>query len=373
MKALKICVYAICKNEEEFVDRWMDSMGEADMVIVTDTGSSDGTVAKLRGRGAVVFEEVISPWRFDVARNLSLSHVPGDVDIAVCTDLDEVFNPGWRTLLAGAWQSDATMANYLYNWSLNEDGTPHTQFTYFKAHAKDCYEWACPVHEFLRFKAGSKVREKKVFVDGMVLNHYPDPSKSRSSYLGLLEMGHNENPADERMAYYLGREYMYKGMWHECIETLKAHLKLPGASWKDERCASMRWIAHSYHKLCDNGAAYAWYLRAIAEVPHMRDAYVEFAKVAYALEDWVTVLAMTSEALKIKEKSKTYVNQGYAWDHTPDDLAAIACYRLGNYAAALVHAKRALGFSANDSRLQGNFAIIARALWGGHHDTVANG
>ena len=29
-----ICVYAICKNEEKFVDRWMDSMSEADSIVV---------------------------------------------------------------------------------------------------------------------------------------------------------------------------------------------------------------------------------------------------------------------------------------------------------------------------------------------------
>ena len=45
---MKVVVYAICKNEEQFVDRWMDSMGEADQVAVLDTGSTDGTVRCLR-------------------------------------------------------------------------------------------------------------------------------------------------------------------------------------------------------------------------------------------------------------------------------------------------------------------------------------
>ena len=34
MKKLKICVYAISKNEEKFVDRWYSSMKEADQVSV---------------------------------------------------------------------------------------------------------------------------------------------------------------------------------------------------------------------------------------------------------------------------------------------------------------------------------------------------
>ncbi|MEI6101014.1 MAG: glycosyl transferase family 2, partial [Eubacteriales bacterium] len=94
MNKFKICVYAICKNEEAFVDRWMDSMSEADLIVVTDTGSEDRTVEKLLAKGATVYVEKVVPWRFDVARNLSLGHVPEDIDICVCTDLDELFEKG---------------------------------------------------------------------------------------------------------------------------------------------------------------------------------------------------------------------------------------------------------------------------------------
>ena len=94
MGTYKVCVYAICKNEEKFADRWMDSMGEADLVVVLDTGSEDGTAERLRARGAQVTVEQILPWRFDAARNRSLELVPEDVDLCVCTDLDEVFRPG---------------------------------------------------------------------------------------------------------------------------------------------------------------------------------------------------------------------------------------------------------------------------------------
>ena len=69
---MKIVVYAICKNEEQFVERWMDSMSEADQVVVLDTGSTDESVRRLRDRGALVTEEAVVPWRFDTARNRSL-------------------------------------------------------------------------------------------------------------------------------------------------------------------------------------------------------------------------------------------------------------------------------------------------------------
>ena len=73
---MKIVVYAICKNERSFADRWMASMSEADEVCVLDTGSTDGTPQRLEELGAKVSVQVITPWRFDVARNQSLELVP---------------------------------------------------------------------------------------------------------------------------------------------------------------------------------------------------------------------------------------------------------------------------------------------------------
>ena len=133
---MKIVVYAICKNEAQFAGRWMDSMSEADQVVVLDTGSTDGTPVLLRELGAQVTEEVICDWRFDAARNRSLELVPQDADICVCTDLDEVFQPGWRALLEQAWTPGAGQAAYRYTWSFNPDGSEGVVFWQEKIHAR---------------------------------------------------------------------------------------------------------------------------------------------------------------------------------------------------------------------------------------------
>ncbi|MGG4215027.1 glycosyltransferase [Paenibacillus sp. FSL L8-0638] len=95
----KIAVYAISKNEARFAKRWMHTMREADVVIVADTGSTDDTVSLLREAGAEVHRIEVTPWRFDKARNESLRLVPDDIDICVCTDLDEVWEEDWRSRL----------------------------------------------------------------------------------------------------------------------------------------------------------------------------------------------------------------------------------------------------------------------------------
>ena len=149
MKKYKISVYAISKNEEQFVDRWVDSMQEADDIYVLDTGSSDHTVERLKERGVHVTSQVITPWRFDVARNASLDLVPEDTDICVCTDIDEVFEPGWREKLESLWDESLTRLQYNYNWSLDEHGKPIVNFYIEKIHRRLGFTWTHPVHEIL--------------------------------------------------------------------------------------------------------------------------------------------------------------------------------------------------------------------------------
>ena len=67
MKKYKVCVYAICKNEEKFINRWVESMKEADEIYVLDTGSTDNSRKLLKKLGVNVKKKVINPWRFDVA------------------------------------------------------------------------------------------------------------------------------------------------------------------------------------------------------------------------------------------------------------------------------------------------------------------
>ena len=210
---MKIVVYAICKNEAGYAERWMASMAEADGVYVLDTGSTDGTAERLRALGAVVVEERVEPWRFDTARNRSLELVPEDADICVCTDLDEVFHPGWRAALEAAWTDGTTQAVYRYTWNFNADGSEGTVFWIEKIHARRGYRWTRPVHEVLERQEGWGPG-RKCTAEGVQLDHHADPAKSRGQYLPLLELSVAEAPEDDRNTHYLGREYLFLSLIH---------------------------------------------------------------------------------------------------------------------------------------------------------------
>lgn len=356
MNKYKVCVYAITKNEEKFVKRWYNSMKEADKVYVLDTGSTDNTVKILKELGAIVIVKKINPWRFDVARNESLSLVDKDADICICTDLDEVFVPGWRKSLESIWKNNTTRLRYNYNWKLDDKNNPIINFYIEKIHSRKDYIWTHPVHEVLTYIG--KREETVETTDNITVNHYPDNTKSRSSYLPLLELSVKENPTDDRNMHYLGREYMYYGKWKDSIKTLKKHLKLPTAIWKDERCASMRFISRCYQNLKNYKTAKDWLKKAINEAPYLRDPYVEMALLEYKLENYKKVEKYCLKALRITKHQKSYINEPFSWDNTIYDLLSISCYNLNKLDYAIYFVDKALEYNNKDERLLNNKSIF---------------
>lgn len=351
---MKICVYAICKNEEKFVERWYESVKEADGIYVLDTGSTDNSVNLLESLGVVVRQEIINPWRFDVARNKSLEMIPDTFDICICLDLDEVLEKGWYQNIKSLWKDGLTRLRYVYNWSLDKNNQPIISFYGEKIHKRNGFTWVNPVHEILKYKG----EEKYLYTDKVIVNHYPDSKKSRSSYLPLLELAVKEDPSNDRNMHYLGREYMYYGKYEDAISTLERHLNLKSATWKDERCASMRFIARCYMKLNRPREALMWSSLAIKESPYLRDAYMEKALITYELKKFKETEKLCREALKIKKHPKTYINEVFTTDLNIYDILSVVCFYNGKYRSSLRYVKLALELDKDNERLISNKKLI---------------
>lgn len=352
---MKVCVYAIAKNEEKFVERWVESMSEADEIYVLDTGSTDKTIEMLIARGVFVEQKTYEDFRFDIARNDCLELVPKDADICVCTDLDEVFTKGWRERLEKAWKKGTKQARYRYVWNYNPDGSEGFVFMYEKIHAREGFVWTHPVHEVLK----CDVKQNEIVtVDGVTLEHHADPTKSRGQYLSLLEKSVEEDPNDDRNMHYLGREYMFAGQWQKAIDTLKKHLLMPSSIWKEERCASMRFVGRCYVNLGQLNEAEFYFKLAICECPNKREAFWELAKFFYDKEKWQDCAIAIYSMQNIAQRDLSYISDPECWGGMPFDLLSICNYYLSNKKEAINNAKRALSFSPNDERLLENLKIF---------------
>ncbi len=359
MKKYKICVCAICKNEEKFVDSWVDSMSEADKIIVLDTGSTDNTVKKLIERNVDVYQEEITPWRFDVARNKLEELIPADIDFCCSIDLDERFEKGWRKTLENALDDDVARVSYRYTWNFNPDGSEGIVFFADKIYRNKYFVWEHPVHETLKQTKFDKT--KYITIPNLQLNHYADNQKSRANYLPLLELSVKEDPTSDRNMHYLGREYYFYKQYENSIATLKKHLEMPTSIWGEERSSSCRIIASCYENLKKYPQAQKYFKQAIIEAPKNREPYTELAKYFFRSKNYLNAITYFLSALNIEKRNLNYISQPDCWDYSIYDLLALSFYYTKNYSKAVVYGKIATTLKPNDNRLINNLTCYLDA------------
>ena len=348
---MKIGVYTIALNEEQFVKAWYESAKEADYLLIADTGSTDNTVKLARKLGINVVSISVSPWRFDNARNASLACLPADLDYCIALDMDEVLIEGWRSELERLFKSGVTRPRYKYTWSWQADGTPGLQYGGDKIHTRKGYRWKHPVHEVI---VADRFTEIQGWCD-LEIHHHPDQNKSRGQYLPLLKVAVDEDPLDDRNTFYYARELYFSGDYLEAAQYFRKHLSLQRAVWKPERAASMRYLAK-----CEEENAQKWLLAATFEDPDRREAWVELATLEYKNKNWESCYDAASRAVEIKEKPLDYLCEEFAWGALPWDLLAISAYNLGLTDEAIIYTNTALEFDPDNERLASNLDFYKR-------------
>lgn len=351
---MKVCVYAIAKNESKFVDRFCDSAKDADYIAVLDTGSGDDTVQKLRDRGCIVAWDVIDPWRFDVARNKSMELIPEDTDVCLCLDLDEVLAPNWRDELEKNWNG-ADIGRYVCVCGRNADGTPRSSHVRDKLHKRGAVRWIYPIHEVIEPVKENPVR---AYIPTLRCDHLPDDNKSRASYLPLLELAARETPTP-RCIHYLGREYMYHWRYEDAIEQFMKYLDV--GTWVDERAATMRYLSECHRGSGRIEQSVAWALRAVAEAPYLRENWYCAEKACYYATDWKGVCYYGERAAEIARRSDSGINEAEAWSEAVYDLLSLGYWNIGRPDLALEQGEIALNLAPDDERIANNVEWYRRA------------
>jgi glycosyltransferase involved in cell wall biosynthesis len=340
---MKVAAYTIALNEEQFVESWYESAKDADYLLIADTGSTDKTVELARSLGINVFNITVKPWRFDDARNASLALLPQDIDYCIALDMDEVLLPGWRGELEKALSEGWSRPRYKYTWSWNNDGSPGLQYGGDKIHGRNHYRWKHPVHEVIK---ATQLQETQGWID-LEIHHHPDNSKPRSQYLPLLKLSVDEDPTDDRNAYYYARELFYYGYLTDAKREFKRHLSLPTATWKAERANSLRYLAK-----CDQDNAKKWLLKSITESPERREPKIDLAQYYHDKGLWKECLDMALSALAIVEKPLQYLNESFSWGYAPYDFVAISSYKLGDMKRAVEYGQLAIDNNNDENELE---------------------
>lgn len=139
-----ICAYAIAKNEEDNVARFIEQTKLFDQVVVLDTGSEDRTVELLKEAGIRVEQKIFKEFNFSKARTESMKLADPEMEWFLWIDFNE------------ALEMTEEQINYIK--SSQADGFKINCYDYYekdylenklKIHRRDKYRWVYAVHEYL--------------------------------------------------------------------------------------------------------------------------------------------------------------------------------------------------------------------------------
>jgi glycosyltransferase involved in cell wall biosynthesis len=290
---MKIAVYTIALNEEKHVERWYNSVKDADYILIADTGSTDSTVEIAKSLGINVFNISIKPWRFDTARNVALALLPDDIDMCVSLDMDEVISEGWRESLE---QTTGNQITYVF---YNDEN-----FVNNRIHARHGFMWKFLMHEGVVPDRTEMIDE---FCPGIEVTHVPDREKPRTQYLQLLKDALAENPNVGRYYRYLTKALQAEGKFEEAEKYYLQVLNIPNFPNED--------AAHVYKTLSEiiPEKTGEYLLLCLQIAPHRREPYYYIAKWYGDHERWEECLGWCNQALKIDKITVDVFKDNDAW------------------------------------------------------------
>lgn len=332
---MRICVAAICRNEEKHMQAFLEHVRDADCVSIVDTGSTDRTCD--------FFEEFDHPNFFlsydvanvrDLGRSRNLAAAPfNDNDLIVWLDIDERFSdPNWvsvlRKLVDGPSDIDS-IGVVMHNGD--------SVYTQKKMYRKDYYVWRYCAHEVL--VSTGKTGGNTYNIDDFHTDHFPDYSKPRN-YLNELALDVARWPYESRPRFYYARELCYRvvaGDHHMIDEAIAevaflekicdwkdyqalAHIELLGALFVSGRS----WVASAY--------------AAAAARPDRVESYGTACDAFYRMGDNVNALGFAIQGISAYENSS---NNSFLFDRSLSNLdlclevARWSCQNLGMYDKAL--------------------------------------
>lgn len=332
---MRVCVAAICRNEEKNIAEFLEHVKLADAISIVDTGSTDNTVKFIEtfSHADFHFSYDIDPnGRRDLggSRNLAASPFEDD-DLIVWLDIDERFSdPNWVESLR---ETVSLLPVDTVRIMMHNGDSKYFQN---KAYRKGRFTWKYRAHEVLTNIDNHPTAATNA---EFFTTHYPDLSKPRD-YLPELAADVMDNPRDERSLFYYARELCYgvinscsnsnpdKQMYREAVKEIDRLNKL--ANWKDYICHINEQLSCAAYMIGDRQKAISSSNMAIAARPDRIESYGTFSDILYRYKDFVYSLAIALQGISaVKNQTPILFDSSQSNLELCLDIAYKSCDELG--------------------------------------------
>lgn len=225
----KISIVMIVKNEEVMLAQCLESVKEADEIIIVDTGSIDKTKEV-----AAQFTDKIYDFMwcddFAQARNFALSKATGDWILSI--DADEILEKDGIKKIRNVLFTNNPAVGIKMKCNTTDYHVPRV-FRNIPS-----IKWSGRIHETVNALNYDKF--DIVITYGSSPAHILDPKRN----IRILEKTHEDSPHDTRIMYYLAREYAYYKNWEKAEEIFEKYLK--HTTWLPEKADAHFMLALCY-------------------------------------------------------------------------------------------------------------------------------
>jgi len=254
---MKISVSMIVRNEEKMLRTALDSVKDADEIIICDTGSVDDTIAIAREYTDKVFTDYKWNDNFAEARNHAASKCTGDYIFII--DADEHLEEGAFKILR---EFKGTAVNI--RCISTKTGQEHLSLRFYKNIPE--IRWEGEVHNFLNVGADHNT-DIKLWYDYSPSHEY---DKDRS--LRILENSLKNDPENQRNLYYVSHEYIIRNRTDEAKAVLEKYITLAGGVPSQELADVHLILAKLKFDANNINATYEHLVQAITINPAFREA-----------------------------------------------------------------------------------------------------
>lgn len=335
--APKIACCAIVKNEEEVLERMLESVRfMVDRFIIFDTGSTDGTKEIITKYGKVLetpFENFVD------TKNVVLEYVNkmDDVDYVLWMDADEYLNIN-ADLLFTLIKENPDIDYFdtdIVDYHKETESIAYTRKRVWKnRNYENGWKFKGPyIHEYMYIPNGKGIINRDIKVYHKHKTKGKNYKESFDFYIKMLKKAVVDDPNDTRGWFYLARTYRDLGDYDSAIKIFDHYIRLAkeiNYDWKDEIYQCLVDCGNCYELKSDINGALRKYKQAALYKPGRSECYFFMAKIYFQnkeLKDTKKAKAYVMECIKnpIPNNVILFIDKRFYREFPLDLLVSISC------------------------------------------------